>query len=96
MIQPIELAIRQTARWVDSIQREKDRLSVEMRDPRASDIRWGFISARLAYLDVALEQARDLLRDLEGKRHRPELMFSKRPMLKMAAKRGAYQRRKEA
>lgn len=76
----IDRAIAQTERWIDSIQHEKDRLSVEMADPRATDVRWGFIAARLAYLDVALKDARELLADLQTKRYRPELMFVRRPL----------------
>jgi hypothetical protein len=96
----IEAAIAQTERWITSIQHEKDRLYLEMNDPRASDVRWGFISARLAFLDVALMEARELLENLEQQRYRPELMFVKRPLppltLSMLKARGREKSRKRA
>lgn len=97
----IDRAIAQLERWIESIQQEKDRLAVEMRDPRATEIRWGFIAARLAYLDVALGDARELLVDLRSKQYRPELMFVRRPlppltlsMVKMKPKAAARERRR--
>jgi len=96
---PIEETIAQLERWIDSIDREKDQHMRTMADARASEIAWGFASARLAFLDVKRKEAVELLEDQKGKRHRWELLLAEWPghrQLKVPLRRRAAPARKRA
>lgn len=89
--------IARVEQWIESIQREKDRLSVLMRrfNDGAADVsplEFAFAIARMEQLDKDLQQARDRLAALESQRHWPEVMFKTRPLLKVPLRR----RRKSA
>jgi hypothetical protein len=75
----IERSIEQIERWIEAIQQEKDYHGTLLSNPELSAVSRQFACARLSCLDVELNNARELLTDLQAKRHRPELLFEERP-----------------
>lgn len=80
---PIEGTIAQLEGWIESNHRERDRMTLVLVDPDASDIQRAFATSRLLFLEQELKQTRKLLRKQQAMRYTPQLMFTKRPMLKL-------------
>ena len=79
----IERAITQVESWITSIQEEKDYHAHTLATfSLTAPLRQAAVD-RSRGLDVAEGEARELLADLQSKRHRPELMLPRRPMHRM-------------
>jgi hypothetical protein len=85
VIPPIQLAILQCEHWVESIDKERDRLALSLEGFEIiSEIQRAFVRTRLGVLERERAKALELHADLMAKRHRPELMFSARPVMAKA------------
>ena len=93
---PIDLAIARVECWIESIDKERDRIAQLLATANAgakspSDVEWGFLNARLVYLDVQRQEALAKLGVLRSQATWPEVMFDKRPvptMVKAVLRRG--------
>lgn len=77
-----ERVLRRTARWIESIDQERDRLAQSVDGTRiVSEIHRAFVTARLGVLEHDRLDALALLAELETLQYRPELMFPARPRM---------------
>lgn len=97
---PLQGSVARVERWIASIDLEKDRIAQLLARLNArsnpSEIQWGFLNARLAYLEVQRQQAKERLDVLRAQQTWEELMFSTRPvpaMLKATLRRQAARKR---
>lgn len=93
---PIEQTIAQLERWIDAIDRDKDRCAQVMANQRSTPIEWHFASARLAYLDVKRVEAVSLLESQKAHRNRWELLLPSFPasrQLKVPLRRRSAERK---
>lgn len=83
-MQQLEVLIGRVERWIESIDREVDRLGRDLArlnsETSPSEIECGFINARLAYLANERKKSKKRLEQLRGSRRWEELMFARRPL----------------
>jgi hypothetical protein len=72
--------VARAERWIEHIDRERDRLAGGTTWALLSEIEQAFIRERLATLERERAEAVKTLETLERLRHRPEVMFAQRPV----------------
>lgn len=82
---PTEQNIARLERWIESIQREQDRLGRALGRRTTGDIERAFIVERLRVIEDELAHTRALLAGQQAIRFEAQMSFARRPRLMLKA-----------